>query len=167
MKLTYPDRADRGAARYSVLEASRAAGIRIFRPAAGAGATTCRVRVIEGLEEQPPPGETEKATLARIRAPHNVRLACQLRMTHDLTIAPVLGADNGAKRSPSVQEAAGRERRIAVLFCDLRDFTDCQQRLPFDVFLLNRYFETVGRRWRPRAASSTSSSAMAPWRCSS
>ncbi len=148
VKVTYPDRTVSVPRGYSVLEASRAAGIPHLSTCGGRGrCSTCRVRVIEGLEEQPPPGEAEKATLARIRAPDNVRLACQLRMTHDLSIAPVLGAENiGVKLQPSEQEAAGRERRIAVLFCDLRDFTlIAQQRLPFDtVFLLNRYFETVG-----------------------
>jgi adenylate cyclase len=41
----------------------------------------------------------------------------------------------------------GREGELAVLFCDLRDFTRLtEHRLPFDtVFLLNRYFEIVGR----------------------
>lgn len=148
VKVTYPDRTVAVPRGYSVLEASRAAGIPHLSTCGGRGrCSTCRVRVIEGLAEQPPPNETEQATLARIHAPDNVRLACQLRMTHDLTIAPVLGAENvGVKVQPSVQEAAGRERRIAVLFCDLRDFTlIAQQRLPFDtVFLLNRYFETVG-----------------------
>lgn len=66
---------------------------------------------------------------------------------HNVTIAPVLGAENiGVSTVPNPEEAAGRERRIAVLFCDLRDFTRLsQQQLPFDtVFLLNRYFEMIG-----------------------
>jgi adenylate cyclase len=41
----------------------------------------------------------------------------------------------------------GRERDLAVLFCDLRGFTRLtEHRLPFDtVFILNRYFEVVGQ----------------------
>jgi adenylate cyclase len=41
---------------------------------------------------------------------------------------------------------AGREQEIAVLFADLRGFTRiAEQKLPYDVvFLLNRYFDTVG-----------------------
>jgi adenylate cyclase len=41
---------------------------------------------------------------------------------------------------------AGEEREVCVLFADLRGFTGLsEQRLPYDVvFLLNRYFESVG-----------------------
>ena len=41
---------------------------------------------------------------------------------------------------------AGDEREICILFADLRGFTRIsEKRLPYDVvFLLNRYFETVG-----------------------
>lgn len=43
--------------------------------------------------------------------------------------------------------ATGVEREMAVLFCDLRSFTRrAEGLLPYDtVFILNRYFETVGR----------------------
>ncbi len=148
IRITYPDRAISVAKGFSVLEASRAAGIPHLSICGGRGrCSTCRVRVTEGLDRQPPATEAERATLIRIRAPDNVRLACQLRPSHSLSISPILGADNvGVKIQPTEQEAAGRERRIAVLFCDLRDFTLlAQQKLPFDtVFLLNRYFETIG-----------------------
>ena len=148
IRITYPDRVISVTKGFSVLEASRAAGIPHLSICGGRGrCSTCRVRVTEGLERQPSANEAERATLTRIRAPDNVRLACQLRPNHSLSISPILGADNvGVKVQPTEQEAAGRERRIAVLFCDLRDFTLlAQQQLPFDtVFLLNRYFETIG-----------------------
>ncbi|WP_426238743.1 adenylate/guanylate cyclase domain-containing protein [Pararhizobium sp. DWP1-1-3] len=148
IRVTYPDRAISVAKGFSVLEASRAAGIPHLSICGGRGrCSTCRVRVTEGLERQPPASDAEQATLTRIRAPDNVRLACQLRPSHNLSISPILGGDNvGLKAQPTEQQAAGRERHIAVLFCDLRDFTLlAQKQLPFDtVFLLNRYFETIG-----------------------
>lgn len=148
IRITYPDRAISVAKGFSVLEASRAAGIPHLSICGGRGrCSTCRVRVTEGLERQPPATDAERTTLTRIRAPDNVRLACQLRPSHNLSISPILGGDNvGLKAQPTEQQAAGRERHIAVLFCDLRDFTLLAQRqLPFDtVFLLNRYFETIG-----------------------
>ncbi len=148
IRITYPDRAISVAKGFSVLEASRAAGIPHLSICGGRGrCSTCRVRVTEGLERQPPASDAERATLTRIGAPNNVRLACQLRPSHNLSISPILGGDNvGLKAQPTEQQAAGRERHIAVLFCDLRDFTLlAQKQLPFDtVFLLNRYFETIG-----------------------
>lgn len=149
IRVSYPDGRSISVARgFTLLEASRAAGIPHISVCGGRGrCSTCRVRVLEGLEGLPGPGEAERNTLARIKAPENVRLACQLRPNHNVTIAPVLGAKNiGVSTVPNPEEAAGRERRIAVLFCDLRDFTRLsQQQLPFDtVFLLNRYFEMIG-----------------------
>lgn len=148
IRVTYPDRAISVAKGFSVLEASRAAGIPHLSICGGRGrCSTCRVRVTEGLERQPLASDAERATLIRIGAPDNVRLACQLRPSHNLSISPILGGDNvGLKAQPTEQQAAGRERHIAVLFCDLRDFTLlAQKQLPFDtVFLLNRYFETIG-----------------------
>ncbi|OQP83702.1 adenylate/guanylate cyclase domain-containing protein [Rhizobium rhizosphaerae] len=149
VRIRYPDgrvlSVNRG---FSLLEASRAAGIPHVAICGGRGrCSTCRVRVTEGLDRLPPAGKAERATLERINAPDNVRLACQLKPQFDVAIAPILGADNiGLKVQTPEEETGGRERRVALLFCDLRDFTRMsQQHLPFDtVFLLNRYFEMVG-----------------------
>lgn len=134
---------------FTVLEASRAAGIPHASVCGGRGrCSTCRIRVVEGLDGQPPPTPQERATLARAKAGANVRLACQLRPIHDLTVVPVLSASGGpvSNLAWSSRAARGQEREIAVLFCDLRGFTNfAEKRLPFDtVFILNRYFEVVG-----------------------
>ncbi len=133
---------------FSVLEASRAAGIPHVSVCGGRGrCSTCRVRVIQGLEGQPAPEAAELATLSRIGAPDNVRLACQFRPTHNVTVVPILDTDSlGIKTQLARQNGGGRERRVAVLFCDLRDFTRiAEHKLPYDtVFLLNRYFEMIG-----------------------
>ena len=76
-----------------------------------------------------------------------MRLACQLRPTHDLSVVPLLPAR--AQASDGFAQAgylAGQEREVAVLFADLRGFTRISEhKLPYDVvFLLNRYFEVVG-----------------------
>jgi adenylate cyclase len=47
------------------------------------------VRVIEGLDGQPAPEAAELATLSRIGAPDNVRLACQFRPTNNVTVVPI------------------------------------------------------------------------------
>jgi adenylate cyclase len=134
---------------WSVLEASRIGRVPHVSVCGGRGrCSTCRVRVIEGHAELPEPGETERATLARVGAGPHIRLACQLRPTADVTVAPAV---NAAERgSAALRRIAGpeasRERDVAILFCDLRGFTRLSEgRLPFDtVFVLNRFFEVVG-----------------------
>ncbi|MCF3641434.1 adenylate/guanylate cyclase domain-containing protein [Rhizobium sp. TRM95111] len=137
---------------FSVLEASRSAGIPHAAICGGRGrCSTCRVRVLDGLENLPPPGQAEQATLARIGAPATVRLACQLRPTQDLTVSPLIDVENlGLGGRVAGEDDAGRERRVVVLFCDIRQFTTlAEQKLPYDtVFLLNRYFAVVGEAVR-------------------
>lgn len=134
---------------YSVLEASRLAGIPHHAACGGRGrCSTCRVVVLEHLPEQPLPNAIEASTLARIQAPPDVRLACQLRPVTDIKVSQVLAAGESVlTESLRVSPAPGREREVAVLFCDIRDFTRItSSSLPFDtVFLLNRYFAVVGR----------------------
>jgi len=105
--------------------------------------STCRVRVLEGADAIDPPAEREAGVLARIGAPPGVRLACRAVPRGDCAVellvpsAGALGLLGGAG-DPA---AWGVERRVTVLFGDLRGFTSLAERhLAFDlVFLLNRY----------------------------
>lgn len=133
---------------FSVLESSRQAGIAHASVCGGRGrCSTCRVRVHAAPGSLPPASEAEARVLARVGAGENVRLACQLRPTHDLRVTPLVPPSVSPALSWSRgQSMAGEERQICVLFADLRGFTRLsEQRLPYDVvFLLNRYFEAVG-----------------------
>jgi adenylate cyclase len=134
----------------TVLEASRAGGIPHASVCGGRGrCSTCRIRISQGLENQPDASESERKVLDRIAAPPNVRLACQLRPAADLSVAPLLSPQAGPTQSAarSRRQLQGTEREIAILFADLRAFTKLsEQKLPYDVvFLLNRYFATMGQ----------------------
>lgn len=133
---------------HSVLEASRLAGIPHHAVCGGRGrCSTCRVKVLEGLNDLPAVGPVEEATLQRIHADPDIRLACQLRPTADVKVVPLLIANLAlADVSGGGVLTPGREQEVAVLFCDIRSFTALSdRRLPFDtVFLLNRYFAVVG-----------------------
>ncbi|HET6467076.1 MAG TPA: adenylate/guanylate cyclase domain-containing protein [Geminicoccaceae bacterium] len=132
----------------SVLEASRIGGIPHAAVCGGRGrCSTCRIRVGATAGAQPPPSPGERRVLERIGAAADVRLACQLRPTHDLAVARLMPAEatvRGAMRH--MEPNQGREREIAVLFADLRGFTRlAESRLPYDVvFVLNRYFAAMG-----------------------
>ena len=149
VRLTYPGgrvvSVPRG---LSVLEASRARGIPHASVCGGRGrCSTCRIRLGKGAAALPPPAAEERRVLARIKAPPDVRLACQLRPAADLTVTPLMPADIGpAAVLREMDPRGGVERELAVLFADLRGFTRLSEgRLPYDtVFVLNRYFAVMG-----------------------
>lgn len=74
----------------TLLEASRAAGVPHASVCGGrARCSTCRVRIVRGREKLPPAEGAESVTLRVIDAPADVRLACQIRPTADLTVTLV------------------------------------------------------------------------------
>jgi adenylate cyclase len=147
--LTYPDgRKVKVAVGTTVLDASRQAGIAHASICGGRGrCTTCRVRVSD-MDCGGPASEDEQKALHRVAAAPDVRLACQLRPSRDVMVFPLVpahsaSARDGFARPPQFQ---GAEREIAILFADLRGFTQLSEhKLPYDVvFLLNRYFAEMG-----------------------
>lgn len=149
--IQYPDgRRYRGqAGALNVLEASRAIGYPHAAVCGGQGrCSTCRVRISgEGAAMLPQPDAAERRVLDRIGAPPGVRLACQIRPEADIAITPLLPAGVPAKVVyGAASHAQGAERRIAILFADLRGFTKLSEsKLPYDVvFVLNQYFKTMG-----------------------
>ncbi len=142
IRLTYPDDRIVSVMRgFSVLEASRWAGIPHASICGGrARCSTCRIRVSHPTTRLPLASDMERATLDAIGAPPNVRLACQLRPTGDLTVDPLLPA--GVKPLEiTVAGEFGRETRVTALHIDLRGSTQlAAKRLPFDaLFIADRY----------------------------
>jgi adenylate cyclase len=127
----------------SVLEISRLHDIPHASVCGGrARCSTCRVRVIEGPADQPPPDANERRVLQRVGAPLNVRLACQFRPLSDITITTLLPAVSiDAMGGLADKYFWGVEQDVTVMFCDLRGFTKLSEhRLSYDVvFLLNQY----------------------------
>jgi adenylate cyclase len=149
IRISYPDgRVVTVSEGFTVLEASRFAGIPHASVCGGRGrCSTCRIRVTRGGEFLASPAAEELRVLRRVGAPPNVRLACQLRPTHDLAVTPLLPASVRPHDTfVEPEDGQGKEREIAVLFADLRAFTlIAENKLPYDVvFILNRYFEAVG-----------------------
>ncbi len=149
VRVIYPDgRQVRIPKGLSVLDASRRAGIPHAALCGGrARCSTCRVRVLLGLDRLPPQAPVEARVLAHLGADRAVRLACQLKPVADISVWPLLPPETtmGDQRLLNVTNA-GTERFVAILFVDIRRSTQLvENRLPYDVvFILNRFFEAVG-----------------------
>jgi len=133
---------------FSVLDASRLAKLPHASVCGGRGrCSTCRVRVVQGGSSLPPASLDERRVLDRVGAPPTVRLACQVRPTHNLGVVPLVPPSAQTRAGLATPgHHAGQEHDIAVLFADLRGFTRlAEPKLPYDVvFFLNRYCEAVG-----------------------
>jgi adenylate cyclase len=130
---------------FTVLEASRWAGIPHTSICGGrARCSTCRIRITHGGEELPQPSDLERATLERVRAPAQVRLACQLRPRNDIAVVPMIPARMGA-RGMRIAIDEGVELTATALCIDLRDSTGLAAgKLPYDsLFIVDRYVHCV------------------------
>ncbi|HEX2256333.1 MAG TPA: adenylate/guanylate cyclase domain-containing protein [Afifellaceae bacterium] len=132
----------------TLLEMSRMFGVPHASVCGGrARCSTCRVRIEDAAPGLAPPAGAEAATLARVNAAQDTRLACQLRPTGDLTVTRlVLPPEARRPLLASALEDSGVERTLVILFLDIRGFTSLSEaRLPYDtVFLLNRFFAEIG-----------------------
>ncbi|MEJ2589165.1 MAG: 2Fe-2S iron-sulfur cluster-binding protein [Deltaproteobacteria bacterium] len=71
----------------TILEASRKAGIHHMHVCGGnARCSTCRVYVMEGLENCLPRNDKEKALAEKLSFSDHIRLACQTRISGDIVI---------------------------------------------------------------------------------
>lgn len=127
----------------TLLEMAQANGVSHTALCGGRGrCTTCRVIFEEGGDTLPPPSPSEARSLAAVNAPPNARLACQVRPAENATVFRVFRPEGARRRAHASQ---GRERRLAILFLDMRGFTArTTGHLPYDVvFLLNRFFDAI------------------------
>jgi adenylate cyclase len=149
VSIEYPnDRTIRAAKGLSILEASNLNDVPHASVCGGRGrCSTCRVRVVSGEDGLSAARAEELRVLERVGAPPHVRLACQAIPSGDISVIPLLppnaSVQHSLLRSPAL---AGQERDIAILFADLRSFTQfSEKKLPYDVvFVLNRYFAHMG-----------------------
>jgi adenylate cyclase len=130
----------------TLLEASRRAGLPHAAVCGGRGrCSTCRVLILSGAEHLPAPEAMEQSTLERIGAKGHVRLACQLRPTHDVDALPLVPSNLGRYEAAAAASQVAREQEIAAIFVDLRDSTKlANERLPYDaLYILDRYVSVV------------------------
>lgn len=132
----------------SVLDASRIHNIPHPSLCRGKGrCSTCRVQILSDLAELPEPNSAEQVTLARIGAPPNVRLACQLRPGKDISVRivlPVLGSRPDSETRAEAERWAV-ERVATVMVLDIRAFERIlESKLPYElVAMVNRFLQEM------------------------
>jgi class 3 adenylate cyclase/hemoglobin-like flavoprotein len=110
--------------------------------------TTCRVRILDGASHLSAPTRRE-VELAQARGwDPTIRLACQTYARGDVTLERIVLSEASASQlqTETFGREAGAERQLAILFCDMRDFTAlADANSAFDVVhILNRFFEALG-----------------------
>ena len=137
----------------TILQAALRAGIRLTH-ACGSNArcSTCRVAILEGLDNCTPRTDAEQAIADHLRFKPMIRLACQTHVIGPMSARRLVLDDEDEElavesMSDPVVEAAGEERHVAILFADIRGFTAFAEKLlPYDVIhALNRYYNRIGR----------------------
>lgn len=114
--------------------------------------STCRVVVLDGLENCLPRNIAEERLATKLRFQEDVRLACQTRVSGDVIFRRLVLDKEDERITSQVRPGAqpfavGRETEVAILFSDVEGFTEfAEKQLPYDVVhALNRYYHEVGR----------------------
>ena len=133
----------------SILDVSIAHKIPHVRACGGHGrCTTCRVRICDGAQNVSARTPREVKVAEALRWDGFTRLACQTRVSGDVTLERLVKnpADVSCLQVEEASIAPPQERTLAVLFCDIRDFTPfVDAHLAYDVVhILDRFFKAVG-----------------------
>jgi len=124
----------------TILQASLRAGIPHAHACGGnARCSTCRVVIVEGLEYCVARNDLEQKLADRLHFTPDIRLACQTTIGDDVKLRRLVLDDKDLQLTDqrsvgAAPTSAGEEKRLAVLFSDIRGFTPFAEALPpFDV----------------------------------
>ncbi|WP_228852064.1 adenylate/guanylate cyclase domain-containing protein [Aegicerativicinus sediminis] len=110
--------------------------------------TTCRIRVIDGHSNLSQRTFKEIETARARKWDPSIRLACQTYAKGDVSIERLVwtSAEINKLQLETIPEGSAEERRIAILFCDIRNFTKMAlNNNTFDVaHILNRFYTVIG-----------------------
>ena len=134
----------------TLLEIASEADIEMVSACGGnAICSTCKVEIIEGLDELEPRSPEELRIAERLKWGDNIRLGCATRFKSGGTVVIKRlikpPRERKAEKRRLKQDGLGAIRSLAVLFVDLKGFTPLSESIPaFDlVYILNRYFTSL------------------------
>jgi adenylate cyclase len=135
----------------TILEATLKGKINHIHVCGGnARCTTCRVYIMDGLSNCRPRNEKEKQLAEKLGFSQNIRLACQTKISGNITIRRPVVDDLDIKiilkqfgDAPGTK--LGQEKDLAILFTDIENYTQFAEAFPaYDVVhVLNRYYQTM------------------------
>ena len=137
----------------TLLKAAGAAGVPHVKVCGGIGrCSTCRVIVLDGLQNCSPPTKDEQIIVEMLNLPPNVRLACQTTITGPVKVRRLVEDLEDVDffsifiEGVEVLTALGEEKDIFILFADIQGFTTfAENMLPYDVlYSLNLYLGHMG-----------------------
>jgi class 3 adenylate cyclase len=110
--------------------------------------TTCRIRILDGFNALTKPTSREVEMAGKRNWDPSIRLACQTRVRGEVSIQRLVwtSSEISQLQLETVPVGKGEERPLALLFCDLRDFTNlAEKHSNFDLaHMLNRFFTILG-----------------------
>lgn len=110
--------------------------------------STCRVMIVDGLENCLPRSSLEEKLAIKKGLPPEIRLACQTRVTGNVMLKRLVKDENDIVMAlAGASGSLGEEIQGAILFTDIWGFTKfAETQLPYDVIhALNRLFQEMGQ----------------------
>ncbi len=138
----------------TILEASLAAEIPHAHACGGNGkCSSCRVLVVEGVENCAARTENEKILAESLGFGDTMRLACQTKVLGPTVVKRAILDDVDMElldhdfKNLDTKKSLGEEIEATLLFADIEGYTEVTEKaLPFDVVhMLNRYYLLMGK----------------------
>lgn len=135
----------------TILDATLASKIDHAHACGGNGVcSTCRVSIIEGLENCSQRSTEEKAIVEKLRFPSEIRLACQTKLVGNVSIRRMVSdkMDMDIIKEQFSDEsdiALGSQQKLTIVFTDIINYTKLAEKFPpYDiVHVLNRYYKIM------------------------
>jgi adenylate cyclase len=137
----------------TILEVAQQLNIPLTHVCMGnARCSTCRILIVEGIENVSPRSESEQDIAIQMGFSSNIRLACQSKIIGDIIVRRLVLDDEDIEltnlliANPNLN-LVGVETHVLILFSDIRGFTALSETLlPYDVVhILNRYFHMMNK----------------------
>ncbi|MEE3719311.1 adenylate/guanylate cyclase domain-containing protein [Tumidithrix elongata RA019] len=134
----------------SILHALLTAEVPITHACGGnALCSTCRIMVLDGVQRCSPATSAERALAKRLDFPVHIRLACQTRVTGDVTVRRLVidNADIDIVESQLSSGSTSDRKQVALLFASIQSITNFDElNFHYDVvYIMNRFFYLVNK----------------------